>query len=107
MVTVEQRELVKQFIGSYFHQDWGIDHDTVDDVISVYKKSHPQVEREKLAEALRSYAREMRNGRIKKPALFLEFRCEYDPIVEGLSEENWLDSIASRLSESAEMGSAD
>ena len=100
MINKHDEEIIGQFLGSYFHQDWDMEFASVKDAVQSYKTTgYEPNEILNLANALRAYAQEIHLGKIGKRVLFREFACFYDPGLDGISEGDWLASLADDLTE--------
>jgi hypothetical protein len=98
MINELQREILKNFFGGYFHQDWFYDAESTDAVVIEYVKDSKDEEVRALAEAIRNYSADFRSDAEIENKVYSEMGCYYVPSGDGLSAKMWLEGIASRLS---------
>jgi len=97
MITEEQRALLRQFFGAYFHQDWECDASDTKSVVSEYMKTATARENRLLAEAALQYSAEFNNDGDLEESLFTDLGCYYLPSGDGLSAKPWLQDVANQL----------
>jgi hypothetical protein len=78
---------LKQFLGSYFHQDWVLEAQNADEVLHRYAKQESEDMRlaivSEIAELLQA------NDQVLRDTIQDSGFC-YDPSVEGMSVRQWL-----------------
>lgn len=87
---------LENFLSAYFHQDWRVEHDAPDAVVSYFLDSEADEEiaavRDNLA---RLSAQELDEGALGERMRSLG--CEYDPTREGSSWHDWLATLRERF----------
>ncbi len=102
MMTLEDGELLMDFLSGYFHEDWSDDDPSPDGVIDRYIDQNPNSGTLKqLARAIRSLLQRDASEEALEGALFEEFGCYYVPSLGGVSAHAWLEAVAKRLDEAA------
>lgn len=87
---------LENFLSAYFHQDWRVEHDTPDVVVSSFLDSEAD---EDIA-AVRDDMARLSAQELGEDALGRRMRalgCEYDPMLEGGSWRGWLASLRERF----------
>jgi hypothetical protein len=98
MITDSQREILRQFFAGYFHQDWPLEADTPDQVISNYARQRS--DRSALIElrdAIIAFIADHPDDDDLADALFRELGCYYSPEALGESTKQWLLHVADEL----------
>lgn len=89
------QQTLKDFLAAYFHQDWAMEHGSVEDVVDYYKGAES---REQVA-ALRADVAGLRAEGLDETALsdrLRDYGSEYAPSPGG-SYRAFVDAIAARL----------
>jgi hypothetical protein len=87
---------LENFLSAYFHQDWRVEHDAPDAVVSYFLDSEAD---EEIA-AVRDDLARLSAQDLDEDALGNRLRtlgCEYDPTREGSSWRDWLASLRERF----------
>jgi hypothetical protein len=87
---------LENFLSAYFHQDWRVEHDAPDAVVSYFLDSEAD---EDIA-AVRGDIARLSAQALDEDALGGRMRalgCEYDPTLEGSSWHGWLASLRERF----------
>ncbi|MEZ6235463.1 MAG: contact-dependent growth inhibition system immunity protein [Phycisphaerales bacterium] len=94
MSTDDHAARVKEFLSTYFHQDWRLDG-TVGDVVALYREGESQEGLRSLADSLDVVAEQIKG----EPAsvLWKTFYCQYDPTVHRQTASQWLRELAQML----------
>lgn len=92
-------DLIKDFLGSEFHQDWDLESSSPDDVVTAYIEKSSGEHLRMLGNSLISYLKEIKNDDELDSRLFSELKCEFYPKGIGLSTRDWLQSLARRFLE--------
>ena len=95
MTPMGQNDLLPQFFGCYFHEDWDLDGDDTKSVIELYLtqtegSSVPLQVATKIDELLASVSSDAELA----TKLFEEFGCNYNPSADGLTVRAWLRDIS-------------
>jgi hypothetical protein len=103
MITESQREILRQFFAGFFHQDWRVEADTPDQVISNYAdqpsdRSTPAG----LSEAIVAFIADHPDEGDLADALFRELGCYYAPKAIQQPTKQWLSHVAEKLTTSNE-----
>jgi hypothetical protein len=96
-MTTESKDLLKNFFGAYFHEDWVCEADTADAVVDKYAKETSPEKLRALSEIILDYLKEILSDAELEERLFTDLGCYYLPSAQGLSVREWLKSIASRF----------
>lgn len=89
-------ELLFQFFGGYFHQDWDVDASSWEEVVAMFVRASSAEEVRALREALVAWLEGA--ARVGQASLFTELGCYYDPAADGLTEREWVERIVGELS---------
>lgn len=84
---------LKQFFGSYFHQDWDFDGDTWEDVIKAYRISNGVNDQRILTAQLDNLIKDIESGNANSNTFQSDFNCEYNFGADGLSVLEWITKI--------------
>lgn len=87
---------LQNFLSAYFHQDWGMEHDTPEAVTEYYRDS----EKPGLVAGTRKELERLLAAGHDEEALGARVRAlgaEYDPTASGGTWRGWLESIAAEL----------
>jgi len=90
---IKKYNQLKQFFGSYFHQDWDFDGDTWEEVIANYLTTCSGGEIELLTAQLDDVIQDIESNKIDANMLSSEFNCDYNFDADGLSAIEWLAKI--------------
>lgn len=102
MITDAEREKLHQFLGAYFHEDWHLEADSPEQVLSEFRKSKTGPELHELSRIIAAYVHEHPDDEELGEALFLELGCYYSPHAVGLSSRAWLLGVAAKLAASSD-----
>lgn len=87
---------LENFLSAYFHQDWRVEHDAPDAVVSYFLDSEADEEIAAVRDDLvRLSAQELDEGALGERMRSLG--CEYDPTHEGSSWRDWLAMLRERF----------
>ena len=91
---------LKIFLSGYFHQDWLLEADEPDGMISLFLASQPDRATTKgIAEQIHNLLEangDQGEGAIERE-LYEVLGCYYDPKADGMSVVDWLTKLADRL----------
>jgi hypothetical protein len=90
---------LSQFFGCYFHQDWGLEAGSADEIISRYLAESPTTVRGVIDELDRLLALRLTEPELR--STLLELSCYYDPTPEGGTYSGWLRHVKELLSQQA------
>ncbi|SRR6266851_374752 len=93
----DKKELLAQFFGGYFHEDWKLDAKSPSEVVDAYRKDFNSEQRLVLSKAILEYSQSFCLDSELRSGLFHELGCYYDPSADGLSTRDWLQSVSSQL----------
>lgn len=98
MITESQRESLFQFFAGFFHQDWRVEAETPDQVISQFasQQSDPSTLAE-LSDSIIAFIADHPDEDDLANALFRELGCYYSPKAIGKSTKDWLQHVAKAL----------
>ena len=95
MTTELQRKTLRHFFGAYFHQDWGLDAETAEQVISMYATDvKDPTTIDTLVDGIGAFIADHPDEDDLANALFLEMSCYYAPQGIGESTREWLLHVA-------------
>lgn len=98
MITKAQRERLYQFFAGYFHEDWSVEADSPDQVLSAFVRQRGGgCDLEELSRSIVAFVREYPKDDEIDEALFKELGCYYSPRAEGILTRSWLLSVAAKL----------
>lgn len=83
---------LQNFLSAYFHQDWAMEHDSADAVVTYYLGSEADAEIVAVRDDLAAVSAE----ELEEDALasrFARLGCEYDPTRDGATWRGWLASL--------------
>ena len=92
----DDTEMLSQFFGGWFHQDWDYDASSDDEILDRYKDAYPRPHREKLATLIEEFSSTRDDPSLER-ALVHDFHCYYRPEGSGLSKRSWLAHVSARL----------
>jgi CdiI immunity protein len=91
-------EILQDFFRAYFHEDWGLDATTPDEVVMEFLNlDWEPAELQTLEAALVSYVNSHEEESQLQESLFRELGCYYMPQSEGIPVRKWLLGLASRF----------
>jgi hypothetical protein len=93
----DKMELLAQFFGGYFHEDWSLDAKSPNEVVDAYRRDSNAERRLELSKAIQEYSERFANGGELSDRLFHDLGCYYDPTADGVSARDWLQSVSSQL----------
>jgi hypothetical protein len=94
----KDHELLAQFFGGYFHQDWDLDSETPADVVALYMRDSTPEEVDHLEAAIsRLIDGDFENSELEE-SLFRDYTCLYLPRGAGQTAREFLQNILSSLS---------
>src|SRR5690242_7638889 len=96
-MTDAQKKRLFQFFAAYFHQDWGLEADDADGVITRFIDD--QADKRQLAglAALGETYSAAYDESALGERLHRELGCEYLPTADGMTFHEWLAHVARRL----------
>jgi len=92
-----ERQLLWNFFGAYFHQDWDLDAEDEDEVVAQYAKTATREEREMLSNAIAKYSQSQISDKELEDDLCGDLGCESRPSNVGIPVRDWLQHIAAQL----------
>jgi CdiI immunity protein len=92
-----QREMLMQFFGGYFHQDWDLDALNPDAVISEFCGTATSKEKLSLSRGITKYVASINNDQELDSRLFQELACYYEPEKDGCTTRACLEHVTSML----------
>ena len=101
MLSEEEYELVRQFFGGYFHEDWGLDAPNRRELVALYMNQSGMTPEQlhSLSKAIGKYGERYPDDHELSDRLYRELGCCYMPSADGLSAHQWLETIARQLLE--------
>lgn len=97
-MTSEELEILRQFFGAYFHQDWMMDAPGLDHVVQLFiDDQRTSEELTRLARLIEKYAANDMKDVVLERALVTELWCYYMPSADGIAVRVWLRHIANLL----------
>jgi CdiI immunity protein len=98
MISERQHELLRQFFAGFFHQDWRVEADTPEGVVTHYAtQMNDHAALPELNEAILAFIDDHPDGDHLADALFRQLGCYYSPKLLGQSTKEWLLHIAERV----------
>lgn len=88
---------LRQFFGSYFHQDWDIEGDTWEAIIKAYQGANDPRQQRFVSAQIDSLIKDFESGYVDSDTFLSDFYCEYNPAADGLSILEWLTKINATL----------
>jgi hypothetical protein len=88
-----------QFFAGCFHEDWSVDAQSANDVISQYMVEQRDIStRHRVAGLIEVFVEDRHHEpKLLATALVDDLGCYYDPSVDGRTAEQWLLHVAARL----------
>ncbi len=97
----DERTMLDEFFGAYFHQDWLEDHATTAEVVRSYVQEMSGLEDlVLLSAAIRRFAASFSADAELERALYDQLGCYYLPSADGLTAHSWMESVAKQLESS-------
>jgi hypothetical protein len=91
-------EILKSFLGGYFHQDWDLEASDADKVIANYLASKPSTNNiEMIIVQIDQYLNDAGDDLNIEVGLLRDLGCYYLPSADGLTAHNWLRHVAHQL----------
>jgi hypothetical protein len=98
MITESQHTIMRQFFAGFFHQDWRVEADAPDQVISNYAAQlTDRSTLVELSEAIAAFIADHPAEDDLANALFRQLGCYYAPKAIGESTKQWLVHVAERF----------
>lgn len=98
MITQPQYELLRQFFAGFFHQDWRVEADTPEQMVSYYAaQMNDRAALPELSDAILAFIDDYPDEDQLADALFRKLGCYYSPKALGESTRAWLLHIAERV----------
>jgi hypothetical protein len=89
----KQKEILKNFFGGTFHQDFLRDHKNWQDALERYKRDSTVEQRKEVARLIHNFYSARVDSAVLEKELFSEFGCYYIPSTDGISAAEWLQRI--------------
>jgi len=96
--------LLKDFFGTYFHQDWALDASSTEAVVTAHARTMPHDSIRILAQAVINYTCSVASDEELEEKLYTDLDCEYCPRADGLSARQWLIYVSEWLLKTCEHG---
>ena len=97
-MTSKELEVLRQFFGAYFHQDWMMDAPEPDHVVQLFiDDQRTSDEPTMLARLIEKYAASVVDDAVLERGLLTELGCYYMPSADGVAARVWLRHIANLL----------
>ena len=97
-ITDDERALLFQFFGAYFHQDWDLEAETPAGVIALYIRDSSGDRIRQLRTAILRLIDCACENATQEERLLRDFGCYYLPSADGLTVNEWLQNILTDLS---------
>ncbi len=97
MTQDTERELLRNFFGSYFHEDWSSEAQSPEAVIAKYIKTVTSEQMRLLSSAILNYSDRFQSDGELENSLYRDLGSYYAPSGAGISAKAWLKEIAHRL----------
>lgn len=97
MITDAEREKLIQFLAGYFNEDWHLEADSPEQVLSAFRKERAGPELHELSRIIVAYVDEHPDDGELDEALFRELDCYYSPRADGISSRAWLLGVADQF----------
>jgi hypothetical protein len=96
-MTDAETEILRQFFGAYFNQDWSLDASGPDDVIRQFIEDTGSASQAAgMAELIGRFIAEA-SGTDLESRLFRDLGCFYMPSADGVEAADWLRHVSSLL----------
>lgn len=93
------KELLKQFFGVYFHEDWNVEAKDPKEIVAMYVADITEDHRRTVGRAILEYTDHVADDAELEEKLFSELGCYYAPGADGLTARDWLKMVAAQLLE--------
>jgi len=90
-------QLLSNFFGAYFHQDWVDDAASTEDVIAEYMRTSTPSELYELSTAILDLSRKFDSDAELEEHLESKLGSYYLPSFEGISAKAWLERVSAQL----------
>ena len=90
-------DVLRNFFGGYFHEDWRHEEDSPEKVIAAYKARAPAKELKHLQESIVAYVQAHPDDAELDRCLFSDLGCYYTPRADNMSARDWLLTVAAHL----------
>lgn len=100
-MTTPQYSALDDFIGSYFHQDWRLDHASRADVANLLVRTRPELARS-VTQDLQALLAENRTDEQLRDVLLRQYHLYYDPWRDEISMREWLSGLFKEIEEALE-----
>jgi len=105
-VTTPHYSALDDFIGSYFHQDWRLDHASRADVASLLVRTRPELARS-VTQDLQALLAENTTDEQLRDILLWQYHLSYDPWRDEISMREWLIGLFKEIDEALERADED
>jgi len=105
-VTTPSYSALDDFIGSYFHQDWRLDHASRADVVSLLVRTRPELAHS-VTQDLQALLAEERTDEQLRDLLLWQYHLSYDPWRDEISMREWLSGLLREIEEALERNDED
>jgi len=99
MTQDQDKHILEEFFGAYFHEDWQCDDSTTDAVVLKFRRDMSDDRVREVVDAIRSYIPKFGSDKELEDSLFYDLGCYYMPSGEGKTAREWLKGIAALLLE--------
>lgn len=96
-MSKENYELLKQFFGAYFHEDWDLEAENPKEIVALYAADVAEDQRRAVGKAILRYIDHVGDDTELKEKLFSELGCYYTPDADELAARDWLKRVAAQL----------
>ena len=100
-MTTPHYSALDDFIGSYFHQDWRLDHTSRAEVASLLVRTRPELARS-VTQDLQALLAENRTDEQLRDILLAQYHLYYDPWGDEISMREWLSGLFKEIGEALE-----
>jgi hypothetical protein len=98
MISASQQALLRQFFAGFFHQDWRVEADTPEQVVTHYAtQMNDRAALPELTEAILAFIEDHPVEDDLADALFRQLGCYYSPKAIGQSTKQWLLYVVDRV----------
>lgn len=101
MITENELAQLKNFFGAYFNEDWDLEADTPEGIVSIFVNETPEQERIALRNAILDYMQQPATDSELWERMFSELGCYYRSPSDTPSARSWLQAIAAQLVDTA------
>ena len=105
-VTTPRYPALDDFIGSYFHQDWRLDHASRADVVSLLVRTRPELAHS-VTQDLQALLAEERTDEQLRDLLLWQYYLSYDPWRDEISMHEWLTGLLKEIEEALKRNDED